>query len=49
MNTDRLIELVINQIRKDLEAGDVTAIDELLRYIPAPNLEAYLPEVTIDE
>ncbi len=44
-----LIDRVIEQIRKDLDNGDVTAIFELLVYIPDKALEAYLPEVTFDE
>lgn len=49
MTTDELIDKVIEQIKTDIEVGDVTAVEELLRYIPAPNLEAYLPEVTFNE
>lgn len=39
-----LIDKVLEEIKKDVATGDVTAIDELLRFCPAKNLEAYLPE-----
>ncbi len=44
-----LVDRVIEQIRRDLDSEDVTAIYELLAYLPAKVLEAYLPEVMIDE
>ncbi len=44
-----LIDRVVEQIRKDLDSEDVTAIYELLAYLPDKVLEAYLPEVMIDE
>ncbi len=39
-----LVELVIDQIKKDIEVGDLTAIHELLLFSPEENLKAYLPE-----
>ena len=39
-----LIDLVIEQIRKDFDNCDETALTELLLNIPRANLEAYLPE-----
>lgn len=39
-----LIDLVLEQIRVDVDAGDFTAIEELLKYVPEKNLIAYLPE-----
>jgi hypothetical protein len=42
--SDKLIDDVIEQIKKDILSGDVTAIDELLRYLPAQKLEAFLSE-----
>ncbi len=44
-----LVDRVIEQIRKDLASEDVTAIYELLAYLPEKVLQAYLPEVTVDE
>lgn len=44
-----LLDAVLNQIVKDVEAGDLTAIHELLLSLPDNTLEAYLPEVTVDE
>jgi hypothetical protein len=46
---EHLIDRVLDQIVKDVEAGDLTAIQELLFNIPEKELEAYLPEVTINE
>jgi hypothetical protein len=41
---EQLIDNVIEQIKKDIESGDFTAIDELLRYVPTQKLEAFLSE-----
>jgi len=38
------IELALEQIVKDVEAGDLSAIEELLRFVPEKNLIAFLPE-----
>jgi hypothetical protein len=39
-----LRSMVIEQIRKDIAAGDVTAIDELLRFVPQQYLLGFLSE-----
>ena len=39
-----LIDAAIGRIKKDIEAGDVSAIFELLRFSPVENLIQYLPE-----
>lgn len=39
-----LIERVIDNIKRDIEYGDVEAIEELLRFCPTTNLINYLPE-----
>ena len=39
-----LIELALNQIVRDVENWDLTAIEELLKFVPEENLIAYLPE-----
>ena len=41
-----LIDMVIDQIVEDVIAGDYTAIEELLKFVPEENLRAYLSEVT---
>jgi hypothetical protein len=42
---DNLIDLVIRQIQDDVDSGDVTALEELLKRVPVKVLESYLPEV----
>ena len=39
-----LIDRVLDQIAQDLEGGDLTALEELLKFVPRENLIAYLPE-----
>jgi len=39
-----IIDKVIEQIRRDLDFGDTTALEELLRDVPDESLKAYLPE-----
>lgn len=42
---DNLIDSVIEQIKEDINVtGDLTALDELLRFVPKENLIGYLPE-----
>jgi hypothetical protein len=43
-NKEKLIELVLDQIEKDVEDGDYTAIAEMLKVLPIKVLDAYLPE-----
>ena len=40
----RLINAVLEQIKADVEAGDITSIEELIRELPADVLMSYLPE-----
>ena len=42
-----LIDRALDQIAKDLEGGDLTAIEELLKSVPRQNLISYLPEEMI--
>ena len=42
---EALIDRVLNQILKDVKACDLTAIEELLRFVPEDRLRAFLPEV----
>lgn len=39
-----LVDEVIEQIKKDIAMGDLTAVDELLKFIPEEYLKGYLPE-----
>ena len=39
-----LIDRVLDQIEQDVKNKDFTAIEELLRFVPEQNLNAYLPE-----
>ena len=43
-HADRLIDLVLEQIIKDLEGSDMTALTELLSFIPEDKLVGDLPE-----
>ena len=44
MDKEQLIDLVVEQILKDVENEDFTAIYELLMLVPEENLIAFLPE-----
>jgi hypothetical protein len=39
-----LLDKVLDQLVQDVQAGDLTAIEELLKFIPEKNLIAFLPE-----
>jgi hypothetical protein len=41
---NNLVDSVIEKIKEDIKDGDLTAIDELLRFVPKENLIGYLPE-----
>jgi hypothetical protein len=41
---DELVDRVIDHIKMDIEVGDLTAVDDLLKFCPIKNLIAYLPE-----
>ena len=43
-----LIDRVITQIEIDMRGYDLTALEELLKRVPAQVLESYLPEVDIE-
>ena len=43
-----LIDKVLIQIQLDIEARDLTAIEELLTFVPLENLIGFLPEEEID-
>lgn len=40
----KLIDRVIEEIKRDFAMGDLTALDELLSFVPRENLIGYLPE-----
>ena len=44
VHMDALIDLVIQQIKSDLDKGDETAIAELLKFVPVQNLQSFLSE-----
>tara|TARA_R110002020_G_scaffold196069_2_gene396957 strand:+ start:328 stop:465 length:138 start_codon:yes stop_codon:yes gene_type:complete len=44
MEKDTLIDQVLEQIQSDIRDGDLTAIAELLTFVPTENLKGYLPE-----
>jgi len=44
MTKEELIDLVIDQILKDIQDGDYTAIHELLLTVPETNLKSFLSE-----
>jgi predicted RNA-binding Zn-ribbon protein involved in translation (DUF1610 family) len=44
LNEQLLIDNVLYHIKRDCESGDVTAIEELIRFCPKKNLIAFLPE-----
>ena len=39
-----LINSVLDQIQKDVHDGDLTAIEELLSFVPEDKLRGFLPE-----
>lgn len=39
-----ILDSVLEQMQKDFDAKDVTAIEDLLTYVPLKYLEGYLPE-----
>jgi len=44
--TEQFLEKVLEQIAKDVEAGDMTAIAELIADIPNDKAFHFLPETT---
>lgn len=42
--TQELIDSVLFQIKKDIDGGDLTALDEMLKAMPIQQLVSYLPE-----
>ena len=40
----KLIDRVLVEIQRDFDMGDLTAIEELLSFVPRENLIGYLPE-----
>jgi hypothetical protein len=45
MDKQELIDSVLDQIEIDVKIGDLTAIEELIQYIPEKFLMGYLPEI----
>ena len=46
---EAILERVLEQIAKDVEAGDMTAIAELIASVPNDTAMHYLPEETMQE
>ena len=44
MNREELIDAVLAQLVKDIEVGDLTAIEELLLSCPDASLQGFLSE-----
>jgi hypothetical protein len=44
MTKDELIDLVVEQIIKDVKSEDFTALYELLMLVPETNLKSFLSE-----
>ena len=44
MDIQKLLDMALEQIRVDVERGDLTAIEELLRNLPEDALVSFLPE-----
>ena len=44
MDLNKLVELVVKQIRYDLDNGDTTAIEEMLTHTPVEYLKGFLPQ-----
>lgn len=42
--SEELVDAVLSEMKKDIASGDLTALDELIRYIPVNYLMGYLPE-----
>ena len=47
LSIGELIDEVLNKIAEDVQGGDLTAVEELLKFAPRENLIAYLPEETL--
>jgi len=43
-NLRNLIDQVLQQMQEDIANGDLTAIEEMLTYVPYAHLIGYLPE-----
>ena len=49
ISRSEVIDKVLIQIQNDLEAGDLTAVEELLRDVPLAQLIGFLPEEMVDD
>ncbi len=45
MDKQELIDSVLDQIEIDVRIGDMTALEELLKFMPEQYLIGYLPEI----
>ena len=44
LDRENLVDAVLDEIVNDVEKGDLTAIEEMLKSVPTKVLEGYLPE-----
>ena len=49
ISRSEVIDKVLIQIQNDLEAGDLTGVEELLTFVPLENLIGFLPEDKVDD
>jgi len=45
MEKQEILDKVLEQVKREVELGDMTALEELLRTIPKDLLQGYLSEV----
>jgi len=45
LTRQQLVDLVIEEIKRDVANGDLTAVEELLGFVPPDNLRGYLPDL----
>ena len=48
LDRENLIDAVLDEIVRDVDNGDLTAIEEMLKSVPTKVLEGYLPEPDYD-
>jgi len=48
LNRHEITEIVLEQIARDMENWDFTAIEELLQFVPLENLIGFLPEEIVN-
>ena len=49
MDKQELIDSVLDQIQIDIRIGDMTALEEMLKFMPEQYLMGYLPEIVQED